>query len=64
MGYAEAKGLLLEKITTYFAAARERRKELEQKPAYLEEVLRKGAERARKEARETMALVREAVGLK
>jgi tryptophanyl-tRNA synthetase len=64
MGYAEAKGLLLEKITAYFAAARERRKELEQKPAYVEEVLRSGAQRARSAAQETMALVRAAVGLR
>lgn len=64
MGYAEAKGLLLEKITAYFAAARERRKELEQEPAYIEEVLRNGAQRARTEARETMTLVRQAVGLR
>jgi tryptophanyl-tRNA synthetase len=64
MGYAEAKGLLLEKITAYFAAARERRKQLEQDPAYVEEVLRKGAQRARKEAEQTMELVRKAVGLR
>jgi tryptophanyl-tRNA synthetase len=64
MGYGEAKGLLLEKITAYFAAARERRKQLEQDPAYVEEVLRTGAQRARKEAQETMTLVREAVGLR
>jgi tryptophanyl-tRNA synthetase len=64
MGYAEAKGLLLEKITTYFAAARERRKELEKKPEYVEEVLRNGAQRARKEAVESMALVRKAAGLR
>jgi len=64
MGYAEAKGLLLEKINAYFATARERRKQLGRDPAYVEEVLRKGAQRARAEAQQTMALVREAVGLR
>src|SRR5438132_922833 len=63
MGYAEAKGLLLQKIDAYFAPARQRRKELDSEPAYVEEVLRKGAERARIHARETITLVRDAVGL-
>ncbi len=63
MGYAEAKGLLLEKINAYFATARERRKQLGHDAAYVEEVLRTGAQRARAEAQQTMALVREAVGL-
>jgi tryptophanyl-tRNA synthetase len=63
MGYAVAKGLLLEKIDTYFAGARQRRKELASDPAYVEEVLRKGAERARKEAEQTMGLVRASCGV-
>lgn len=64
MGYGEAKKLLLEKIDGYFAPMRERRKQLARDPAYVEEVLRRGAERARAEARQTMALVRQAVGLR
>jgi hypothetical protein len=64
LGYAEAKGLLLEKITTYFAPARERRQQLSQDLAYVEEVLQKGTQRARMEAQKTMARVREAVGLR
>jgi tryptophanyl-tRNA synthetase len=64
MGYGEAKALLLEKINLHFEAARARRKELATNPDYVEEVLRRGAERARAEAQQTMALVREAIGMK
>src|SRR5439155_23374773 len=46
-GYGEAKKALLKKIDEYFAPARERRKELAKNRDYIEEVLRKGAERAR-----------------
>jgi tryptophanyl-tRNA synthetase len=62
MGYGEAKKLLLEKINEHFAAARAKRKELAAQPERVEAILRKGAERARAEARQTMALVRRAVG--
>jgi tryptophanyl-tRNA synthetase len=64
IGYGGAKKLLLEKITAHFGPAREKRKQLAAHPEQVEEVLRKGAERARAEARKTMALVREAVGMK
>jgi tryptophanyl-tRNA synthetase len=63
MGYGEAKQALLEKIDTHFGPARERRHQLAKDPATVEDVLRKGAQRARAEAQETMALVREAVGM-
>jgi tryptophanyl-tRNA synthetase len=63
MGYGEAKQALLEKIEGYFGPFRERRKQLVQTPAFVDEVLREGARRARAEAQETMALVREAVGM-
>ncbi|HEV3118084.1 MAG TPA: tryptophan--tRNA ligase, partial [Gemmataceae bacterium] len=64
MGYSVAKQLLLEKIEQYFAPARERRKQLVNDPDFVENILRKGAQRARAEAQKTMALVREAVGMK
>ena len=64
IGYGDAKKLLLEKIDAYFAPARQKRKELLQDLAYVEEVLRKGAARARAEIRQTMDLVRAAVGMK
>jgi tryptophanyl-tRNA synthetase len=64
IGYGGAKKLLLEKIDAYFAPARQRRRELAQDLGFVEEVLRLGAQRARAEAQQTMALVREAVGMK
>jgi tryptophanyl-tRNA synthetase len=64
MGYGEAKQLLYEKIESSFAPARERRKQLAANPDFVEDELRKGAQRARAEAQQTMALVREAVGLR
>ena len=63
-GYGDAKGMLLEKINAYFGPFRERRKQLAADPGYVEDVLRDGARRARAEAEKTMALVREAVGLR
>jgi tryptophanyl-tRNA synthetase len=64
MGYGEAKKLLLDKINGYFAPARERRRQLAANPDHVEGVLAGGARRARAEAQQTMALVREAVGMK
>jgi tryptophanyl-tRNA synthetase len=63
VGYGDAKKLLLEKIDGYFRPFRERRKQLAVHPEEGEEVLRRGAARARAEARQTMALVRQAVGM-
>lgn len=62
-GYGHAKTLLLEKIDTFFAAARQRRKELAAEPAKVEAILADGAKRARAEAQATLALVRQAVGM-
>jgi tryptophanyl-tRNA synthetase len=64
MGYGEAKKRLLEAINTHLGPARQRRKDLAANLDYVEEVLRKGAIRAREEAQKTMELVREAVGMK
>jgi tryptophanyl-tRNA synthetase len=62
VGYGEVKKMLLGKINDTFGPVRERRKELAADPGRVEAVLRRGAERARAEARRTMALVRQAVG--
>jgi tryptophanyl-tRNA synthetase len=62
-GYGHAKKMLLAKIDAYFAAARERRKQLECDPGRVEEVLQAGARRAREVAQVTMRLVRQAVGI-
>ena len=64
IGYGDAKKRLLEKINAHFDAARQKRKKLAADPDYVEDVLRRGAQRARAEAQETMALVREAVGMR
>jgi tryptophanyl-tRNA synthetase len=64
MGYGEAKKLLLEKVDGYFAPYRAKRAELAAKPEYVREVLRDGAERARKTARATLDEARAVCGLK
>ena len=64
LGYGEVKKALLAKIEAHFAAARVQRKELASHLSVVEAALRKGAEKARAEAMETMRLVREAVGLR
>jgi tryptophanyl-tRNA synthetase len=62
-GYGDAKTMLLNKIDHYFAAARERRKQLERNPGFVEEVLVAGAKRARAVAQVTLQLVRQVVGI-
>jgi tryptophanyl-tRNA synthetase len=56
--------MLLAKIDAFFAAARERRKQLVRDPGYVEEVLTAGAKRARAVAQVTLQLVRQAVGMR
>jgi tryptophanyl-tRNA synthetase len=62
-GYGDAKTLLLAKIDAYFAPAREKRKQLAAAPDYVEGVLRDGARKARAEAKETLSLARQAIGM-
>jgi len=62
-GYGHAKGDLLELLTDYFAEARARRKDLEQRPDYVRDVLKHGAEQARAKVGPIMARVRELAGL-
>lgn len=64
LGYGEAKKLLVEKISAYFADYRARRAQLLAEPAHVEEILRKGGERARTVARQTLDEARRACGLK
>ncbi len=63
LGYGEAKKMLLEKVLEYFAEAREKRAELEQHPARVEEILQAGAEQARRKGREVLERARSACGL-
>jgi tryptophanyl-tRNA synthetase len=63
MGYGDVKKRLLELIDEHFAPARERRRELENDPGYVQDVLRDGGMRARAVAQQVMEKVREATGL-
>lgn len=63
LGYGEVKKGLLSSIDSYFEAAREKRRSLAAKPNEVEEILRAGAAKARSEAKMTLELVREAVGI-
>ncbi|MBO4630419.1 MAG: tryptophan--tRNA ligase [Lentisphaeria bacterium] len=63
-GYGHAKQALFEAYMDFFAPMRKRREELLKDPGYLEEVLRKGAEKANAVAAVTMDKVRQTVGLK
>ncbi|PSQ95874.1 MAG: tryptophan--tRNA ligase [Bacteroidetes bacterium SW_9_63_38] len=62
-GYGHAKQDLLRLLKDFFAEARERRKELEQRPDYVRDILRTGAERARARARPILERVRDLTGL-
>jgi len=63
-GYGTFKQRLHEAIWDHFAPMRERRAELLKDPDEVDEILRRGAERARAVAGETMERVRTAVGLR
>jgi len=62
-GYGHAKQDLLALIQDYFAEARAKRKELEQRPDYVRDVLRHGAEQARERVEPIMERVRDLTGL-
>jgi tryptophanyl-tRNA synthetase len=62
-GYGDAKSMLLSKINAYFAPFRQKRKDLVARPEFVEKVLCTGAQKARAEARKTMELIRQAIGM-
>ncbi|PSR04628.1 MAG: tryptophan--tRNA ligase, partial [Bacteroidetes bacterium SW_8_64_56] len=62
-GYGHAKQALLGLIEDHFAEARARRKELAQRPDYVHDVLREGAQTARAKAEPILAQVRQLTGL-
>jgi len=64
VGYGHFKQRLFEAVRDHFAPMRERREEILRDPGYVDEVLRRGAERAREIAGATMERVRKAVGLR
>jgi len=63
MGYGTAKTELLDKINGLFGPMREKRAQLAADMDYVEDVLRQGAEKAGRLARETLGRARQAVGL-
>jgi tryptophanyl-tRNA synthetase len=62
-GCVDTKRLLADRLLAFFAEARERRRELEARPGYVEDVLRAGADRLAPMARETMRRCHELMGL-
>jgi len=62
-GYGHAKQELLGLIEDYFAEARARRKDLEERPDYVRDVLREGAKAARTKVEPILEQVREVTGL-
>ncbi len=62
-GYGQAKKELLELITEYFRPFREKRKILENDREEVRKILKKGAEKTRVVALETLSKVRDAVGV-
>jgi tryptophanyl-tRNA synthetase len=62
-GFGHAKKELLGLMTDYFADARDKRRELVQRPDFVTDVLRDGGRRGREKAAETMERVRSAAGL-
>ena len=63
VGYGDFKKRLWEAYWEYFAPMRARREELVQNRDYVEEVLRRGAEKARGLAAQVLGRVRDAMGL-
>lgn len=63
LGYGDAKKMLLEKIMDYFEPYRKKRIELQKDLGYVGDVLKTGAEKARKIAQKTMTKVRAKTGL-
>jgi len=61
--YSDAKKRLVAALGEVFSEARERRKELTQRPGYVEDILRDGARRTREVASATLARARKACGI-
>lgn len=61
--YGDLKKQLGEDMVKFIAPIREKAESIRNNPAYLKEVMEKGAEKARKSAQATIKLVRKAIGL-
>ncbi len=64
IGCLDCKGVLLKHLIPALSKIRERREQYIQRPGELEDILEDGAAKARRVAGETMAQVREAMGLR
>lgn len=63
IGCIECKGILKDNIEALLGETRKRRSEIETDTAFLEKILKNGAQKARIEARKTLAVVRHAMKL-
>jgi tryptophanyl-tRNA synthetase len=63
LSYREVKQAIYDRFLLLFGPARERRKELEDRPKYVEEILHHGSERARKITLPLVREVRDAAGI-
>jgi tryptophanyl-tRNA synthetase len=63
LGYREVKQAIFDLFMERFGPARERRKQLESQPEYVDEILNRGVEQARKVALPLLHEVRKAVGI-
>jgi tryptophanyl-tRNA synthetase len=63
LGYREVKQAIFDMFMKKFEPMRVRRRELENRPEFVDEVLKRGVERAQKIARPLLRKVREAVGM-
>jgi len=64
LSYREVKQAIFDRYMERFGPARERRRQLEGQPEYVDEVLKRGVEQARKVALPLLRKVREAVGIR
>ncbi len=63
LGYREVKQAIYDNFVALFSEARRKRREMDSRPEYVEEVLRRGAEQARAVAIPLLRQVRDAVGI-
>ncbi|MDP2671004.1 MAG: tryptophan--tRNA ligase [bacterium] len=63
VGDVEVKEKLAQALNDFLAPIRDRRAEFEKEPEVIDEILKSGTEKARKEASETLKLVKEAMSL-
>jgi len=63
LSYREVKQAIFDLFMQKFEPMRERRKQLEKQPEYVDEILKRGVEQARKVARPLLRQVRESAGI-